>query len=171
VTSNYLPSDDGEGMIAIDKQNPRLACLATTLEEVHNSAIIWARFRKDIDQIIELLGDRAVRYDGETSNDDRAKAISAFQSEQVQFFVGNPAAGGMGLTLTKARTVIYYNNSFRLVDRLQSEDRAHRIGQPHPVEYIDIVAPGTIDTYVVSALRAKVNIASAVTGDRAKEWI
>ena len=172
VTCNYLPHEEGEPLIAINDTNPRLECLRILLEEVGTTqAIIWARFREDINQIIGLLKDKAVRYDGQTSSDDRAKAKSAFQSGDVQFFVGNPAAAGTGLTLHAARTVIYYNNSFRLVERLQSEDRAHRIGQEHPVNYVDIMAQGTIDTYIVRALRNKVNIAAAITGDELKEWI
>ena len=171
VTSNYLPTP-GEPSRDIDPaSNPRLACLLTLVEEVNHQAIIWARFHRDIDLIMEALGERAVRYDGLTSDDDRAAAKQRFQNGEVQFFVGNPAAGGKGLTLTAARTVIYYNNSFSLEDRLQSEDRAHRIGQEHPVDYVDIVAPGTVDVHIVRALRNKVNIAATVTGDTLKEWI
>jgi len=171
VTCNYLPAEEGEPLLPLSPINPRLECLRLLLEEVSHQAIIWARFTEDINQIMALLKDKAVRYDGPTSSDDRAKAKSAFQSGDVQFFVGNPAAAGTGLTLHAARTVIYYNNSFRLVDRLQSEDRAHRIGQEHPVNYVDIVAPNTVDTYILRALRNKVSIAATIQGDELKEWV
>jgi SNF2 family DNA or RNA helicase len=178
VTSNYLPVDDlGDGdqhMVSISDHNPRLDCLLELLEEIGGQAIIWARFRRDIDQITEALtkaGRSCARYDGKVGSDGRVAAKNAFQKGDVQFFVSNPAVGATGLTLTAARTVIYYNNSFKLEDRLQSEDRAHRIGQHHPVQYIDIVAPGTVDTHIVAALRNKINLASAVTGDQLKEWI
>jgi SNF2 family DNA or RNA helicase len=172
VTSNYMPVDDDGPLVPIDpKKNPRLDCLGALLEEVNHQAIIWAKFRKDIDQIMDLLGKKAVRYDGATDSDARAAAKAAFQAGEAQYFVGNPAAGGMGLTLTAARTVIYYNNSFRLVDRLQSEDRAHRIGQPHPVDYVDIMATGTVDVRIAASLRAKVDVMSKITGDKLREWI
>lgn len=170
VTSNYLPND-GEDLVQIDKVNPRLQCLADLVEEVAGQAIIWARFREDVNQIMALLGEDAVRYDGAVSSDDRVLAKNRFQNGEVKYFVANPAAAATGLTLTAAKTVIYYSNSFRLEDRLQSEDRAHRIGQDQPVQYIDIVAPGTVDMKIVGALRDKVNIANAVTGDPFKEWI
>ncbi len=170
VTSNYLPNE-GEALVPIDKTNPRLQCLADLVEEVAGQAIIWARFREDVNQIMGLLGDDAVRYDGAVSSDDRVLAKNRFQAGEVKYFVANPAAAATGLTLTAAKTVIYYSNSFRLEDRLQSEDRAHRIGQDLPVQYIDIVAPGTVDMKIVGALRDKVSIASAVTGDPFKEWI
>lgn len=177
VTCNYLPVevDPNTGDVLkyedIDSTNPRLNCLGALLEEVSTQAIIWAKFRRDIDLIMKLLGDKAVRYDGATGDDERAEAKARFMAGEVQYFVGNPAAAGMGLTLTAARTVIYYNNSFRLEDRLQSEDRAHRIGQVYSVEYVDIVAADTVDNRIVEALRNKVNIASQITGDTLKEWI
>jgi SNF2 family DNA or RNA helicase len=63
----------------------------------------------------------------------------------LRFFVGQPRTGGYGLTLTEASTVIYFSNNYDLEIRLQSEDRAHRIGQKNNVTYIDIVTEGTVD--------------------------
>lgn len=172
VTSNYLPTIDGEEPFQeIDSSNPRLRCLETLLEEIPDSAIIWARFNRDIDAICEMLGDRAVRYDGAVKATERGDAVRAFQSGKAQYFVSKTSVGGKGLTLTRAKTIIYYNNDFRLENRLQSEDRAHRYGQDSPVSYVDIIAPGTVDAHIVRALRRKVDIASAITGDNLKEWI
>lgn len=170
VTSGYVPTDDGK-MEQFDGANPRLDLLSDICENLGHSAIIWARFQRDVDLICARLGERAVRYDGKTSEDDRAEAKKRFQDGDVQFFVGNPAAAATGLTLHKARTVIYASNSFNLTDRMQSEDRAHRIGQEHPVAYIDLIAPGTVDEHIVRALREKRDIASELTGDQLKEWI
>ena len=58
-----------------------------------------------------------------------------------------------------------------LEKRLQSEDRAHRIGQKKTVTYIDIIAEDTVDEKIVKALRDKINIASEVMGEKLKEWI
>ena len=54
---------------------------------------------------------------------------------------------------------------------MQSEDRAHRIGQKKTVTYIDIIAEDTIDEKIVEALRKKINIASEVLGEELKDWI
>jgi SNF2 family DNA or RNA helicase len=67
--------------------------------------------------------------------------------------------------------MIYYANSYDLEVRLQSEDRAHRIGQKHNVTYIDLVAPRTIDEKILQALRDKVNIAGRVLGEDARNWL
>jgi SNF2 family DNA or RNA helicase len=67
--------------------------------------------------------------------------------------VGNPQTGGYGITLTEASTVIYYSNGYDLEKRLQSEDRAHRIGQKKSVTYIDLIAEKTVDEKIVKALK------------------
>ena len=73
--------------------------------------------------------------------------------------------------MTAANNVIYYSNGYDLEKRLQSEDRAHRIGQKNNVTYIDILAEDTVDQKIVKALRKKVNIASKVMGEELKAWI
>lgn len=162
---------DTEGNLVRLKSNPRLELLKEVVEQTEKAGIIWARFTEDVNQIMELLGDTAVRYDGSTSADERAIAKERFQKGEVKWFVGNQAAGATGLTLTQAKTVIYYSNSFKLVDRLQSEDRAHRIGQDEAVNYIDLVCSDSVDERIVGALRAKLDIATTITGDTLKEWI
>ena len=67
--------------------------------------------------------------------------------------------------------VIYYSNGYDLEKRLQSEDRAHRIGQKKNVTYVDIIAEDTVDEKIVKALRDKINIASQVLGEELKAWI
>ena len=113
----------------------------------------------------------AVRYDGSTSDDERAESIERFQHGDAKLFVGNPKAGGRGLTLHAATTVVFYSNYFGLETRIQAEDRAHRIGQEHPVLYVDIVGEDTVDEKIVLALREKKRVADLITGDAYKEWI
>ena len=86
--------------------------------------------------------------------------------------MGNPSTGGYGLTLTAAHTVIYYSNTYDLEKRLQSEDRAHRIGQVNKVTYIDLISKDTVDEKIVKALRNKLSLAQEVLGDdKWKDWI
>ncbi len=173
VLCGYLPSPDPESgeFIKIGDKNPRLELLLDICDGLEHPAIIWSRFSQDIDQIMEKLGKDAVRYDGKVSDDYKAQAKKRFQNKEVKFFVANPQGASEGLTLTSARTVIYYCNSYKLIERLQSEDRPHRIGQEFPVNYIDICCPKTIDEQVIKNLRGKFDIASQITGDQLKEWI
>jgi SNF2 family DNA or RNA helicase len=68
-------------------------------------------------------------------------------------------------------TVIYYSNGYDLEKRMQSEDRAHRIGQKKTVTYVDLIADDTVDEKIVKALRRKINIASEVMGEELRAWI
>jgi SNF2 family DNA or RNA helicase len=113
-----------------------------------------------------------VDYYGLTPQDQRDKHREAFQNDsKVRYLVGTPQTGGYGITLTAANTVIYYSNGYDLEKRLQSEDRAHRIGQHKPVTYVDILAEETVDEKIVKSLRKKINIASEVLGEELRSWI
>ena len=173
VLSGHTKSDNGE---VIEVADNRLDELMGCLEESDGKAIIWSRFRYDIKRIaaalIKKYGPRStVTYFGDTSDDDRVEAIERFQNGDARFFIGNPMTGGYGITLTAATTVIYFANSFDLAVRMQSEDRAHRIGQKEHVTYIDLIAEGTIDEQIVKSLRNKMDIASVVMGEELKEWL
>lgn len=155
----------------------RIAALLETLEETSGKAIIWCTYTRDVHRVVSALdegpmGSGVVSYHGETPAGDRPWIVEAFQRETgPRFFVGQPATGGYGLTLTAASTVIYYSSSYDLEKRIQSEDRAHRIGQRSAVTYVDLVTPGTVDEKILDALRGKKNLATEVLGDHWREWI
>ena len=67
--------------------------------------------------------------------------------------------------------MIYYSNNYDLEKRIQSEDRAHRIGQKNPVLYIDMMSKGTVDEKIIKALKNKVNIAKEISGEELSDWI
>ena len=95
-----------------------------------------------------------------------------FQKDpDTRFFVGNPQTGSMGITLTAASAVVYYSNSYNLEHRLQSEDRAHRIGQDKNVLYVDLRCKGTVDEKIIKALKSKKNIAQQIMGDDWRAWL
>jgi SNF2 family DNA or RNA helicase len=75
------------------------------------------------------------------------------------------------MTLTAANTVVYYSNNYDLEKRIQSEDRAHRIGQKNNVTYVDLIAEKTVDEKIVKSLQKKINIAAKVLGEDIREWL
>jgi SNF2 family DNA or RNA helicase len=174
IICGYLPkSDDDNTLHDIPGGNPRLDLLAEICNDLPHKTIIWARFRRDIQLISQhkSIKNRCEIADGSVTGPARSEALDRFQKRDVQFLVANPAAIGIGVTLHAAQTVIYYNNSFKLSERLQSEDRAHRIGLLHPVHYIDLVAAGTVDIRIIESLQRKVNLAAQITGDTLRDWI
>jgi len=126
-----------------------------------------ARFRVEIEDIVKQLSSidiPCVQYHGGINQKLRKEAIDKFESGEIKVFVGNQQAGGTGITLVAASNVVYFSNNFSLRDRLQSEDRAHRIGQTKTVAYLNIVAKNTIDESVVRILSSKKNVANEIVG-------
>ena len=174
ITCGHFKADDGSTQ---NIKNNRITELMDVLEELEGKAIIWAHWRHDIDTIVESIEEQypgsVVTYYGDTTTEDRQKAIKKIQDPEskVRFLVGTPQTGGYGITLTGASTMIYYSNGYDLEKRQQSEARIDRIGQKKPMTYIDILAEDTVDEKIVKALRKKVNIATQVMGEELKAWI
>ena len=174
ITCGHFVADDGTTQ---NIKHNRMSELMEILEEVEGKAIIWAHWQRDVELIVSAIEKQqgpgsVVHYYGKTLPEERDYAIRNFkENDKVRFFVGTPATGGYGITLVQANTVIYYSNGYDLEKRMQSEDRAHRIGQTKKVTYIDLIAEDTVDTKIVKSLRKKINIASQVMGEELKEWI
>ena len=174
ITCGYVTADDGTIQ---EVESNRLNELMSVLEETEGKVIIWANYQFSVSDIIQKITkvygpDSYVHYYGLTPQEDRQDYIRKFQNDpKCRFIIGTPQTGGYGITLTQANTVVYYSNGYDLEKRLQSEDRAHRIGQKKNVTYIDIIAEDTIDEKIVEALRSKIDIASQVMGEELKEWI
>ena len=174
ITCGHFTADDGTTQAV---ESNRLNELMAILEETEGKAIIWANYQLSVGEIIQRIikeygKDSYVHYYGLTSQEERQDNIRKFQNNpNCRFLIGTPQTGGYGITLTQANTVIYYSNGYDLEKRLQSEDRAHRIGQKKTVTYVDLICEDTVDEKIVKALRDKINIASEVMGEDLKAWI
>ncbi len=175
ITCGFMKTDDG-GFKKIE--NTRVQELLNVLEETEGKAIIWCTYRYNIKALKILLAEKYGELStetlfGDTPDSERMNIINKFQDKEspLRFLISQPQTGGRGLTLTAANTVIYYSNSYDLEIRLQSEDRAHRIGQTNKVLYVDIVAEKTVDEKIIKALKSKINIAKEIMGEELKSWI
>ena len=173
ITCGYFKSREGDIQNVVNK---RIDALLEVCEDTDQKIIIWATYVHNIQQInrelIKKYGvDSVVTFYGDTSVDKRTEALERFQNDpKCRFFVGNPATGGMGITLTAAGVVVYYSNSYNAEHRVQSEDRAHRIGQDQKVTYIDFVAEKTIDEKILKALDTKFKLSAKTLGEVVRDW-
>lgn len=141
--------------------------LHSYLAEPTEKVIIWTSF---VDNIRSLL-QRYARYKpvalhGEMDARSRTAAVSAFKrSAAVRLMIANPAAAREGLTLTQARTAIYLDRTFNLVDFLQSQDRIHRLSQENACEIVILNAQGTIDEFIDFSLAQKHRLAKYAQND------
>ncbi len=144
--------------------NRRLGTLIDTVTSIppEEKVIIWAKYHYDIEHISAALVDEfgvdvVAQFYGGLNEKKRAAQVELFR-DKARFFIATPSCGGHGLTLNEAHYVIFYNNGFKYSERLQAEDRCHRIGQEHKVVYIDLVCSGSIDDRIMSALASKGNV-------------
>ena len=174
ITCGYFKADDGTTQ---EINNNRIDELIDVLGEIEGKTVIWAHWQNDVKHIIKAVVKEygegcCVDYYGLTPQSERQDNINKFQNDsKVRFFIGTPATGGYGITLTAASNMIYYSNGYDLEKRQQSEARIDRIGQKKPMTYIDILAEDTVDERIVKALRKKVNIATQIMGEELKAWI
>lgn len=133
------------------------ACLKLPSDKL----IIWTSFVGNITVLIKRFNHlRPVPLYGDMDSKSRDAAISAFKgNSEVRLLIANPAAAREGLTLTQARTAIYLDRTFNLVDFLQSQDRIHRLSQTQACEIILLVAQHTIDEFIDFTLSQKHRLA------------
>ena len=167
ISSGYIMNVDEKLVeIVAPEHNPRLNKLKDILSNIDGKVIIWTTYTQDIEYIMKILKHEAVRYDGKMDRDQKELSKNNFKNDpNIKYFVANLQAADRGLTLTEATTAIYYNNSYDLELRLQSEDRCHRIGTTQNVLYIDLEAQKTLDKKIIRTLRSKKKIADMVLQD------
>lgn len=174
ICNGFMKTDSGE---IIKLKDPKLQELFHILDEHDGKVIIWSSFVYNIEQIEKELQktygqESVVTIYGSVSVEKRKNNVKAFQTNnKVKYFVGNPTTGGYGLNLTKATLVIYYNNSFNLEVRMQSEDRAYRHGQTKEVTVLDLIAKDTIDEFVVENLKGKAKLSAQTLGEEALKFL
>jgi SNF2-related domain len=150
--------------------------LLTLLEDYNGKAIVWCSYDYSINKVCKALhkeyGPQAVaRFWGGNVNTREAEEQEFFNNPTCRFMVATPSAGGRGRTWSNADLVIYYSSTDNLEHRDQSEQRAQGLDKMRQVDYIDLIAPGTVETKILQALRKKINMASVINGDNYKDWL
>jgi hypothetical protein len=173
ITCGHVRDDNG---VVQDVKSNRIEQILEILGEHSGKAVIWATYDREIRKIVEALKkeygpDSTAAYWGgntKTRMDDEKRFLS---NPSCRWMVSSQAAGGKGNTWVVADLVVYAANSYDLELRAQSEDRTHRKGQTKAVTYVDLVARGTVDEKIIKALRKKIDMATAITGENYREWL
>ncbi len=148
------------------KKNPKIMELLDIAAD-GKSMIVWCAYRPEIAAVVAALKatfpkEEIGEIHGGVSEEDRHTIKNKFQSGKVRILVGNTATGGTSLTLTACEIMVYYNNTEKMVDREQSEDRAHRDGLKHSVLYIDLIAEKTVDETIIKSIGQKMNLSEYI---------
>ena len=126
-----------------------------------------ARFVPELDDIEQLLERKHIGYSVVRGGiKDRDEEIRRFQRDEAcRVFIGQIAAAGLGITLTRASTMVFYSLDYSMSNFEQAKARIHRAGQRENCHYIYLVCKGTIDRKVLYALRKKQNLAKMLVDD------
>jgi SNF2 family DNA or RNA helicase len=151
--------------------------LPTVIEYLKGSTdktLVFAYHHDVIERLMEAVADRGVSgFTGSSSLRDRDRAAKKFQNDpNCQFFIGNIEAAGQGITLTAARNVVFAESDWRGTYLEQAEDRAHRIGQTHPVLVTYLLldrSEWSTDSWMDSKIRGKQAAIDAVLGSPEEE--
>ncbi len=166
ITGGFFPyEENGKGkIIPISDRNPKIEYLKRDLEETGDeSVIIWARFVGELKMLAmdlrKAFPEKNIElYYGGVQKEARSQIIEAFKRGEVDILIANARTAGVGLNLQYAHIQYFFSNSYSLEDRVQAEDRSHRIGQKHSVLYTDIIMKGTVDETVFEVLKTKKNL-------------
>lgn len=130
--------------------------------------LLFSQFTSMLDLIAAELDRRAIRYvELRGSTHDRETPVARFQARDVPLFLISLKAGGTGLNLTAADTVIHYDPWWNPAVERQATDRAHRIGQDHPVFVYRLVTVGTVEERVLEMQQRKASLAEGLFDDAA----
>ncbi len=145
--------------------NNRPEVLGNLLEQHNGQALIWCRFKADIDDLVPVVAGlgRVGTYEGDTPTAERDRQIQAFKDGEIDYMILNMATGSTGIDgLQCANAAFYYSNSFNREHRWQSEGRLFRLGQTRSVLIGDLVAPGTVDVKILKAFQETADLARMV---------
>ena len=152
----------------------KLARLDTLLRELKaggHRVLIYFQMTRMIDLMEEYLIYRQYKYlrlDGASKISDRRDMVTDWQTRPELFvFLLSTRAGGLGINLTAADTVIFYDHDWNPSNDSQAMDRAHRLGQTKQVTVYRLITKGTIDERIVKLARNKKEVQDIVVGNKA----
>jgi superfamily II DNA or RNA helicase len=153
------------------KDSGKLEALKDLMAEVttgKHRALIFCQSTRMLDMIQECFKEWAVKHlrlDGSTPGPDRQELVDHFNQDQsVTAFLISTRAGGLGLNLTGADTVIFYDHDWNPANDNQAQDRAYRIGQTRTVTVYKLVSVGTIEEKIIERQQLKQTLADEVIG-------
>ena len=135
------------------------------LKARNHRVLVFSQMTRMLDIVQDYLGYRGYSYerlDGSVRGEERYAAINKFTDEDVFCFLLSTKAGGVGLNLMAADTVIFLDSDFNPQNDLQAAARAHRLGQTRPVKIIRLVSRNTVEEVILRRAEHKLNLTHSV---------
>jgi SNF2 family DNA or RNA helicase len=158
------------GAVRLAEPSSKLDAVMEILDEAGElQVVVFSRFKGTLALLEKRLAADNITYDtltGDTPQETRAAAVQRFQRGHARVFLGTIQAGGVGITLTAASTVIFIDRDWSPALNEQAEDRLHRIGQKDAVQVIDIIARNTVDLGKLQKVEVKKQWIRQMLGDK-----
>eukprot|EP00529_Nitzschia_sp_RCC80_P005624 CAMPEP_0113483506 /NCGR_PEP_ID=MMETSP0014_2-20120614/23467_1 /TAXON_ID=2857 /ORGANISM="Nitzschia sp." /LENGTH=1030 /DNA_ID=CAMNT_0000377051 /DNA_START=488 /DNA_END=3576 /DNA_ORIENTATION=+ /assembly_acc=CAM_ASM_000159 len=139
-----------------------LAKLLRNLKQGGHRVLIFTQMSKMLDILeafLNINGHTYLRLDGATGVDRRQRYMDRFNNDEKIFcFILSTRSGGMGINLTGADTVIFYDSDWNPAMDAQAQDRAHRIGQTRDVHIYRLITEHSIEENILSKAKQKKNL-------------
>jgi len=162
-----LLGGDRFNRLLVARRSAKLQRLLELLDEAvagNHRVLIFSQFQKQLLEIEKCVGERgwdSLRLDGQSRN--RQQLVDKFQqAEGPPVFLISLKAGGYGLNLTAADTVVHFDPWWNPAAEMQATDRAHRIGQTRPVTVYRLLTRGTVEEKVVRLQAKKRELSAAI---------
>ncbi|XP_072016893.1 chromodomain-helicase-DNA-binding protein 1-like [Amphiura filiformis] len=160
------PFELGEHLVEASGKLHLLDQLLTFLYQNGHKVLLFSQMTHMLDILQDYLGFRGYSYerlDGSVRGEERFLAIKNFNDQDETFvFLLSTKAGGQGLNLTAADTVIFVDSDFNPQNDIQAAARAHRIGQSRPVKIIRLVGRDSVEELILRKADAKLKLTNSV---------
>nr|XP_019935975.1 PREDICTED: chromodomain-helicase-DNA-binding protein 1-like [Paralichthys olivaceus] len=159
------PFEMGEHLIKASGKLCLLDSMLTYLHKGGHRILLFSQMTRMLDILQDYLEYRGYSYerlDGSVRGEERNLAVKNFSSNEIFIFLLSTKAGGVGLNLTAADTVIFMDSDFNPQNDLQAAARCHRIGQNRPVKVIRLLARHTVEELMYSRAVSKLHLTKAV---------
>lgn len=165
---SYAEVNENDGSVTLAEPSSKLDALMELIDSTDKQIVVFSQFAQAIALLNNRLAANGISYScimGSVSATNRQKAVEDFQAGRSRIFTGTIAAGGVGLTLTAADTIVFIDRTWSPALNIQAEDRIHRIGQKNAVHVIDIMAKGTVDLGRAQKVDLKLSWIKKLLGD------
>lgn len=159
------PFEMGEHLIEASGKLCLLDSMLTYLHQGGHRVLLFSQMTRMLDIIQDYMEYRGYSYerlDGSVRGEERNLAVKNFSSKDIFVFLLSTKAGGVGLNLTAADTVIFMDSDFNPQNDLQAAARCHRIGQNRPVKVVRLLARDTVEEIMYSRAVSKLHLTNTV---------
>lgn len=161
IVCGHVPEQrDGRTVGWAPVKNHRLETAQGVLDGCDGKSLIFCRYTADVQQMVEMLGDRCLEYSGKVGPDAKDYAKHTFKTTDLPYLVVQEQSGSHGLDMPYAQNILYFSRSFSYENWEQSQKRILRGGQKNICRYFVLQTPNSVDMMIEDVIRNQYDLAT-----------